>query len=413
MIDRDRNTDQHHRAFRLLGGETVGHSETLLYFNGVVPLGFKRGFKFKSAKIDDAAYGEILREGNIGADPVRGAGAGGAAAALGERDRGLAGVVVLDILVIRRRLHNGKHLRIVNGVFLAGVVCNNAVAVDIRRRQRDFGDAPCVHTPAAAAQTVFGVVHHIFALACALIRTGCLAAVVVRRLVVITADVYGAAVSGRYRKQNLLTTRRVAVKIADDRLVDDLAVLQNIVQTIGFYLRSFQRSVIVLEDLTADDDIRHSAASVKPHDTQRTRVHALQVRGVLADPVRVVVTVLLHIEAALAGNGFLIVGLLRRVHLIAVAGVPGDDCEIAFVMEVIVIVVVIRADTGGDDLYRAVVVDILRAACRCTKMPACIVLVRRLIGGIHMAELIGPDGLPVAVANLGQHHHDRAALGNA
>ena len=277
VIDCDRNTDQHYRAFRLLGGEAVGHSETLLYFNGVVPLGFKRGFKFKSAKIDDAAYGEILREGNIGADTVRGAGAGGAAAALGERDRGLAGVVVLDILEIRRRLHNGKHLRIVKGVFLALIVCNNAVAVDIRRRQRDFGDAPCVHTPAAASQTVFGVVHHIFALACALIRTGCLAAVVVRRLVVIAADVYGAAVSGRYRKQNLLTTRRVAVKVADNRLVDDRAVLQNIVQTIGFYLRSFQRSVIVLEDLTADDDIRHSAASVKPHDTQRTRVHIPQI----------------------------------------------------------------------------------------------------------------------------------------
>ena len=197
VIDRDRNTDQHHRAFRLLGGEAVGHSETLLYFNGVVPLGFKRGFKFKSAKIDDAAYGEILREGNIGADPVCGAGTGGAAAALGEGDRGFAGVAVFNVFEIRRRLHNGKHLRIVKGVFLALIVRNNAVAVDIRRRQRDFGDAPCVHTPAAASQTVFGVVHHIFALACALIRTGCLAAVVVRRLVVIAADVYGLSVSGR------------------------------------------------------------------------------------------------------------------------------------------------------------------------------------------------------------------------
>ena len=136
-------------------------------------------------------------------------------------------------------------------------------------------------------------------------------------------------------------------------MVDDLAVLQDIIQTICLCICAIQRSVcgIVFEDLTADDDIRHGAASVKPHDTQRTWVHALQGRALLADPVRVLVTALRHIEAALAGNGFLIVGLLRRVHLIAVAGVPGDDCEIAFVMEVIVIVVVIRADTGGDDLH--------------------------------------------------------------
>ena len=39
-------------------------------------------------------------------------------------------------------------------------------------------------------------------------------------------------------------------------------------------------------------------------------------------------------------------------------------------------------------------------------------LVVRLVVGKHMAELIGPDGIPV-VAILRQHHHDRAALGNA
>lgn len=66
-----------------------------------------------------------------------------------------------------------------------------------------------------------------------LIRTGCFVVLVVRRLVVIAADVDRFSVSGRYRKQDLLTTRRVAVKVADDRLVDDLAVLQNII----LYLR--------------------------------------------------------------------------------------------------------------------------------------------------------------------------------
>ena len=55
-------------------------------------------------------------------------------------------------------------------------------------------------------------------------------------------------------------------------------------------------------------------------------------------------------------------------------------------------------------------VDILRAACRGAQMPAGIVLVVRLIGGVHMAELIVPDGLPVTVAILGQHHDNRAAL---
>ena len=58
-------------------------------------------------------------------------------------------------------------------------------------------------------------------------------------------------------------------------------------------------------------------------------------------------------------------------------------------------------------------VDIFRAACRCAQMPACIVLVCRLVAGKHMAELVGPDGIPTAVAVLGQNHYDRAALGNA
>ena len=102
--------------------------------------------------------------------------------------------------------------------------------------------------------------------------------------------------------------------------------------------------------------------------------------------------------------------MLRRVHLIAVAGVSGDDCEIAFVMEVIAVVVVVCTDTGGDDLHRAVMVDVLRAACRGAQVPTRIVFVFRLVAGVHMAELIVPDGLPVIVAILGQHHDNRAAL---
>lgn len=157
MVDRDRNADQHHGAFRLLGGKAVCHGKALLNFNGVVPLGFKRGFKLKSAQIDYAAKREILLKGNIGADSVRGAGAGGGAAALREGDCGLAGVVVLNVLEIRGRFHNGQHLRVIIGVFLALIVRNEAAIVDVRRRQRDFGDAPGVHTPAAAAQTFTGI----------------------------------------------------------------------------------------------------------------------------------------------------------------------------------------------------------------------------------------------------------------
>ena len=78
-------------------------------------------------------------------------------------------------------------------------------------------------------------------------------------------------------------------------------------------------------------------------------------------------------------------------------------------MEVIVVSVIVRTNTGGNDFHCAVMVDILRAACCCAQMPAGIVLVRRLIACVYMAELIGPDGCPAA-ALLGQHHNDRAAL---
>ena len=275
MINRNRDADQHHGALRLFGGEAVRHGEGFLFLDGVIPLGLHGGFKFHAAQIDYAAQREILLKGNIGADAVCGARARGRTAALGERNRGFACVVVLDILEIRRRLHNGQYLRVVIGIVLALELCDNAVIVNIRRCQRDLSRTPSVKAPAAAAQTQAGtfitVVHRACAEARALIFAGALADVVIRRLVVVAADVDRAAIAGRQNKQNLLTSCGVAVKVADDWLKNNRAVLQNEVNAIGLIascFRALQCAVLVLENLTANDDIRHRAAAVKAHDSQ-------------------------------------------------------------------------------------------------------------------------------------------------